>query len=103
MDLHRMHIPVLDPKSFWELQPGGAKDQAVAANHLGERRGALFLEGQHSSRRPRAARSGLKWGGARRERARGGAPGARPEGRGEELWAWLRLGAGGGGSRELGS
>lgn len=82
---------------------GEQKTQAFAANHLGERRGTLFLEGQHSSRRPRAARSGLKWGGARRERARGGASGARPGGRREGLWAWLRLGAGGSGSRELGS
>lgn len=87
VDLYKMYVQVLASKFFCELQPGELKTQAAAANHLGERRDELFLKGLHSMGRPRAARSGLKWGGAPRERARGGASGARPEGRREGLWA----------------
>lgn len=98
-----MYTPVLAPKSFWDSSLGEQKAQEAAANHLGEWRDALFLEGNTVPIAHAPGALWAQWGGARRERARGGASGARPEGRREGLWAWLRLGAGSGGSRELGS
>lgn len=57
VDLHKMYTPALAPKSFWDSSLGEQQTQEAAANHLGEWRDALFLEGQHSSRRPRARRA----------------------------------------------
>lgn len=80
MDLHKMCTPVLAPKSFWDSSLGEQKTQEAAANHLGEWRDALFLEGQHSSRRPRARRA-LGSSGAEPGVS---APGAGPRGRAQK-------------------